>query len=483
MRKIPENMWERIPTETLEKEKISRPSLTYWQDAWRRLKKNKLAMLGLICVILLIVWGFGGVWVTEFREESQYEEEYNKLVSEGKQEEADSLFILRPERKINNGNANLPAKLELYKIDDETFFYVIPYEFKVILVENGEIADNPLDEMIYRRDKKDIEATLALNQLGEKNEKEHIGKFLNMPKPMQQFKFFKVKDHIIYVPYYFTKEERFRLEQENKKIKDPVEREKDKAEIDKKLKKHKLYEVYLDGNQVEITDSMRNNKYWFETDQLGRDIYYRIMYGARISLTVAFVATLVNFVIGVFYGGISGYIGGKVDNLLMRIVDIISTVPLLIYVILIQVFFDQTGLFTICLALGIVFWVRMARLVRGQILSIKEQEYILAARTIGAGTWRILSRHLIPNAMGPIIVSLAMSIPQAIFTEAFLSFIGIGIAVPVASWGTMANEATQNLNAYPYQLFYPALFISITVLAFNFLGDGLRDALDPRLRK
>ncbi|MBI9011156.1 MAG: ABC transporter permease [Clostridiales bacterium] len=300
---------------------------------------------------------------------------------------------------------------------------------------------------------------------------------------MQQFKFFEVEDQIIYVPYYFWKEKRAELEADLEDMSNRDKRDDERDRVDKVLKDTPVYHVYMNGEEVKTSKTMLNNKYWFGTDQLGRDIYSRVMYGARISLTVAFVATLVNFIIGVFYGGISGYIGGTVDNVMMRIVDIISTVPLLIYVILIQVFFDQTGLFTICLALGIVFWVRMARLVRGQILSIKEQEYILAARTIGASTGRILSRHLIPNAMGPIIVSLAMSIPSAIFTEAFLSFIGIGIAVPVASWGTMAQEATQNLNAYPYQLFYPALFISATVLAFNFLGDGLRDALDPRLRK
>jgi len=207
-----------------------------------------------------------------------------------------------------------------------------------------------------------------------------------------------------------------------------------------------------------------------------------VLYGARISLLIALVATLVNFFIGVIYGGIAGFAGGRVDNLMMRVVDVIATVPLLLYVILLMVIFEP-GLKTIMIAIGTVYWVNMARIVRGQILAIKEQEFVLAARTLGASSSRILFRHLIPNTMGPIIVALAMMIPSAIFTEAFLSFIGLGVSAPMASWGTLANDAVSGLRTYPYQLFYPALFISVTVLAFNFLGDGLRDALDPRLRK
>ncbi len=245
----------------------------------------------------------------------------------------------------------------------------------------------------------------------------------------------------------------------------------------------KKFEIRVDGEVINNSKTTMNKDHWFGTDGLGRDVFVRVLFGARVSLLIAFVATVVNFFIGVVYGGIAGYFGGNVDNLMMRFVDIISTIPLILYVILISVVSDQPGLTTIIIAIGLVFWVRMARIVRGQVLSIKEQEYILAARTLGASTTRILVRHLIPNAMGPIIVSLAMMIPSAIFTEAFLSFIGLGVSVPMASWGTLANEALGGLRSYPYQLFYPAFFISITVLSFNFLGDGLRDALDPRLRK
>jgi oligopeptide transport system permease protein len=193
---------------------------------------------------------------------------------------------------------------------------------------------------------------------------------------------------------------------------------------------------------------------------------------------------LVNFLIGVVYGAVAGYEGGRVDSIMMRIVDVINSVPLVLYVILLMVMFkSQGGLVTIIIAIGTVYWVGMARLVRGQMLSLKEQEFILAARALGVPKHQIILRHMIPNAMGPIIVSMTMMIPSAIFTESFLSFIGLGVSAPMASWGTLANNALQGLLTYPYQLFFPALAIAITMLAFNFLGDGLRDALDPRLRK
>ena len=217
---------------------------------------------------------------------------------------------------------------------------------------------------------------------------------------------------------------------------------------------------------------------------MGRDLLTRVMYGARISLFVALIATLVNFLIGVVYGAISGYEGGRVDSIMMRIVDIINSIPLVLYVILLMVLFGtQGGLRPIIIAIGTVYWVGMARLVRGQMLSLKEQEFVMAARALGVPKHQIIIRHLIPNAMGPIIVSMTMMIPSAIFTESFLSFIGLGVSAPQASWGTLANNALQSLLTYPYQLFFPAAAIAITMLAFNFLGDGLRDALDPRLRK
>lgn len=232
----------------------------------------------------------------------------------------------------------------------------------------------------------------------------------------------------------------------------------------------------LDSNQPP------SREHWFGTDNLGRDLLVRCLYGARVSLTVGIFASLINLTLGVIYGGIAGYYGGKRDDYMMRLVDILYTIPLLLWVILLMVLL-KPGLQNVLIAIGAVYWLNMARIVRGQILSLKEQDYILAAKTIGVGKGRIILRHLIPNAIGPILITVTLSIPQAIFTEAFLSFIGLGVGAPMASWGMLANDALAGFRSFPYQLFFPAMAICLTMLAFNFLGDGLRDALDPRMRK
>ena len=230
------------------------------------------------------------------------------------------------------------------------------------------------------------------------------------------------------------------------------------------------------------TAQVWNRSYILGTDSLGRDILTRLMYGTRVSLLVAFIAVVVNMVIGIVFGGISGYLGGMVDTVMMRIVDIISTIPLTLYVILIMVLLGA-GIQSIIIAIGTTYWVDMARVVRGQVLSLKNQEFVMAAKTIGSSTKTILLEHLIPNSMGSILVTVTMLIPSAIFMEAFLSYLGIGLQPPLASLGTMCNDATQNLRTCPYQLFIPALVICLIMFGFNFIGDGLRDALDPKLKK
>ena len=236
-------------------------------------------------------------------------------------------------------------------------------------------------------------------------------------------------------------------------------------------------------NNLSITNESPSLTHWFGTDQLGRDIFVRVMYGARYSLIIGFVASFLNLFIGIIYGGIAGFVGGKLDNIMMRIVDIINSIPMTIYVILLMVMFEKGGLFNIIIALSVSYWISMARIVRGEILQLKQQEFVLAAKTLGASGKRILFKHLIPNCLGSIIVTLTLQIPTAIFTEAFLSFIGLGIAPPAASWGTLANDALQSLRLYPYQLLFPTLAICLTILSFNLLGDGLRDALDPKVKK
>lgn len=239
--------------------------------------------------------------------------------------------------------------------------------------------------------------------------------------------------------------------------------------------------TYYDQD-LSMANRAPSNAYWFGTDALGRDLFTRVWCGARISLCIGLVTSVICLIIGVSYGGISGYLGGRADEIMMRLVEVLLSIPFLLYVILLMVLFEP-GLKAIFLALGLVCWLNMARIVRGQVLSLKEREYILAARLLGLSKWRILYRHLIPNTLGPIIVTATLLVPEAIFTEAFLSFLGLGVSSPQASWGVLVSEGMSGLRNYPWQLFFPALLISLTMFAFNFVGDGLRDAMDPRLRQ
>lgn len=372
-----------------------RESLTYWKDAWRRLKSNWVAMVGLIGVIFVVLFGFVGPLLTPYT--------YYEQVTDF---------------------SYLPPSFEIYELGEDGYVF-LNGDYRLLLVtENGEVIER-----------------LERVRLDTINRVYH----------------YEYQGEDIAVDY------SYRLYEPD-------------GEID--------FTVTYKGITSELpVKTVWNKTYLLGSDHLGRDILTRLMYGARISLIIAFAAATVNLLIGVGYGSISGFVGGTVDNIMMRVVDIINSIPLVIYVILLMVLLDKSNMWTIILALGSVYWVGMARLVRGQILSLKDQEFVLAARVIGVSSGKIITRHLIPNALGPILVSLTMMIPSAIFTEAFLSFIGIGISAPEASWGTMANEAIQLMEKYPYQLLLPSLAIGITVLSFNFVGDGLRSALDPRLRK
>lgn len=388
--------WEKLNEDEKKGQVITRPSRTYWQDAWRMLRKNRLAMFGLFAIILISLSAIFLPMISEISYSDQ-----------------------------QTGLGNIPPVMNIVNLGEDTYVYV-HNEYKLIEVSSkGEVLGAP--QLVNKN--------IAMSQMTyEIDGKEVILDFSNAKRA--------------------------------------------------KKKGGAKYKILVEGKEADLTNVKRvwNRTNVLGTDGLGRDVWMRILYGARISLTVGLIASLVNLIIGVIYGGISGYEGGKIDSIMMRIVDIINSIPSLLIVILLMVVFEP-GLKTIIITIGLIYWVGMARLVRGQVLSLKEQEYVLAARTIGVPKWKIIMKHLIPNAMGPIIVAATMSIPSAIFTEAFLSFIGLGVSAPQASWGTLANDALGGIRSYPYQLIAPAIAIALTMFAFNFLGDGLRDALDPRLRK
>ena len=400
-----------------------RPSLTYWADAWRRLKKNKLAMLGLVGIILIVLFGIVGPYFTNV----SYSDQQNEF-------------------------KNLPPRLSLYVLTDELSVFV-SNDYNMFAVDNE-------GTLTYLEEIEKVSTALDYN---------FVGAVMSPAekKKQQQEAQSNAETHL---KYYAYGDGEIVLDYSNKVLENP--------EVEYLIKI-----TYGEYEATETTRTIFNKKFPFGTDVLGRDLLTRVMYGARISLLVALVATLVNFVIGVVYGAIAGFEGGRADNIMMRIVDIINSIPLMLYIILLMVLIGNKGIWTIVLAIGTVYWVNMARLVRGQTLALKEQEYVLAAQALGVSRSNIIRKHLIPNAMGPIIISMTMMIPTAVFTESFLSFIGLGVSAPMASWGTLANNALPALLTYPYQLMFPALAIALTMLAFNFLGDGLRDALDPRLRK
>jgi oligopeptide transport system permease protein len=251
-------------------------------------------------------------------------------------------------------------------------------------------------------------------------------------------------------------------------------------------------------NYARITED-----YFLGTDHLGRDLWARTIYGARVSLAVAFVASAVSLGVGIIYGSVAGYVGGWLDNVMMRVVDFLYGFPFLIVVILLQAYFKAVarqatvgqggfasalinanqamgGMLFLFIAIGLIDWLQSARIARGQVLSYKNHEFVEAARAVGAGDLRIMFKHLLPNILGPLIVAETLAIPGYIFTEAFLSFIGLGVNPPTPSWGIMISDAVEGLRSYPYQILVPAVMLSLTTLAFNFLGDGLRDAFDPR---
>ncbi len=235
----------------------------------------------------------------------------------------------------------------------------------------------------------------------------------------------------------------------------------------------------FDAQNLELTMAPPSATYIWGTDSLGRDLFTRVLYGGRISLTVGILASLVSVFIGVLYGAVAGFFGGKIDNAMMRVVDVLYALPFIFLVIILMVYFGRNFVL-LFVALGFTQWLTMARIVRGQVMSLKQKEFIEAARSIGVSNFAILIRHLIPNSLGPVIVYLTLTIPAVILEEAFLSFLGLGVQAPMASWGTLISSGVEAMEIAPRVLIAPAAALSLTLFSLNFLGDGLRDALDPK---
>ncbi|MDF2557087.1 MAG: peptide transporter permease [Bacillales bacterium] len=352
-RKISPEMFRVVGATASDAEKISRPSLTFWHDAWIRLKKNKGAIVGLIITIILILLAIFAPMLSPYKYSDQ---------------------DLR--------HANLPPK--------------VPGLEKISWLPFTGYSAEKVDTRGIKTPARDMYVTENM-RTGEKTE----------------------------------------------------------------------YKKY----------------HYFGTDDLGRDLWTRVWTGARVSLSIAVIAAIIDFLIGVTYGGISGFFGGKIDIILQRIVEVIYGIPYLIVVILFRIAFEKAGIVTLALAMTVTGWIGMSRLVRGQILKLKNQEFVMAAQTLGASNMSIIFKHLIPNTLGPIIISIMFTIPAAIFAEAFLSFIGLGISPPLASLGSLVNDGIKSLTFTPYKLVFPATVISVMILSFNLIADGLRDALDPKMRK
>ena len=439
---IAKTLWEPLDVQEKDAEKIERPSLTFWQDGWMRLCRNKVAMISMFYIICIAL---GSIFIPFFWKYS-YEEQ-------------------------NLSMANLPPLMTAYVLDERTNLYVTPQYSIVELSSRGDLRQllNPLRRDMIR--KKNYYTV---------NGKEMVLDYSHYSKAMLQFRRLEKsvgrsgKDEIDIESVPFLRD--WFSDQSSRTTVSLAEA--------REILENKIERVSISVDGLALTERvrLRNRSYLLGTDSLGRDLFIRIVYGARISLTVGVVAAFINFIVGVFYGGIAGYLGGQIDNVMMRIVDIISSIPMALYVILIMVVVGP-GLVSIILALGLTFWVKMARIVRGQVLTLKQQEFVKAAIVVGADTKRIMTRHLIPNMMGPIMVNIAMQIPSAIFNEAFLSFVGLGISAPMASWGTLCNDALAGIYVYPYQMIFPAIAISSTIFTFNMFSDGLRDAFDPKLRK
>ncbi len=447
-------LFKKIEFKTTGRDQVMRPSLSYWRDAWQRIKQNKLALASGMFIVLLTI---ASLIVPLTIQYTHYDQEVwnlhlppnlgqSAVVVDGSNPVSYAPIFAEESSLIESVSSFEPpaeaAVVELYGIPTTmgialrwapvegaegyaVYRSIDSEQLGVPLHETKSSELSVLDNGSLRADTTYYYRVLAVNSFGESEPGQSLEVLPALALTLDQAKEFA-----------------------------PL---------------------------ASVGDTVSTPAHYLGTDYLGRDMLARVMIGARVSLLIGFGAPLIYILIGIIYGGISGYFGGFVDDVMMRIADIVSTIPDLLMVIMLQVFLGS-GVFTLIIALVLVAWARSARQIRGETLKLREAEFVQAARVLGTSTPKILLRHIFPNVLGTVLVLFTLAIPQAIFTEAFLSFIGLGIEPPLASWGSVTREGAKVFLTYPHELVIPAGLICITMFAFNMLGDGLRDALDPKLR-
>ena len=440
--------------------RISRPSLSYWQDAWRRLKQNPRALISLGIVTVLVLFTVAGPWIWRVNPASQ---DVNQI-SEPPGPPATAVIVA----PYSSWTGVLAAELP-------TAGSTTPTNLRLAERATTQAVRLTWDPVVgaaaYR-----IYRTI----------------FDPTPDRALGLPIAEIVD-----PHQMSFEDRFDV-RSTRYWYSVVSVDADDLESDDyavlvvepigvvSAADAELLDWIGDADAVQIGDEITIPYHPLGTDYLGRDMLARLMYGARVSLFIGVVAPFLFVLTGIVYGSAAGFVGGRVDQVLMRFADFVVALPFLLFMILFRIAFGigpgESGVFPMLIALVVLMWPTTARLVRGQVLQIRQEGYVAAAQLLGARTAYLVLRHMIPNTMGVILVTLTFEIPKVIFIEAFLSFIGMGVAPPTPSWGSMANEGIKTMLAHPHELLFPAIFISVTVLAFNLLGDGMRDALDVRMR-
>ncbi len=454
---LPAHAFEPVAAERVRHE-ISRPSLSYWQDAWLRLKRNSRALMSLYLIVVLLLFTVLGPFLWRVDPASQDVDQVSQSPWADR-----TATVVAPYQSWQGvtaaptaGSAT-PIALSLARPADTQ-------SVRLVWSPDSRAAGYRIYRNIFEPG-----PTHALGlPLGEVYGADHVS--------------FEDRLNLVPETYYYTvvpfSADGKELAQTARLTVHPV----------RVITPDTAIERGLAPPNADLTpgDTIRLALHPMGTDYLGRDMLARLIYGARVSLFIGIVAPLFYVLIGILYGATAGFLGGRIDQLLMRFTDFVIALPFLLFMILFKIAFGigpgESGIVPMLVALVLLSWPGTARLVRGQILQIREEAYINASRLLGAPTRYLILRHMIPNTLGVILVTLTFAVPGAIFTEAFLSFIGMGVAPPTPSWGSMCNDGIKTMLTHPHELIFPAAFISVTVLAFNLLGDGLRDALDARMR-